>query len=90
MQLLLSRAHAQTKIELACRRELQKMLKCLTDSKSPPLGRRFDDFVNFLPYVTKGGIDFFEKKKKNAQFACVTRISLSIRLRDTNLLTQTL
>ena len=58
----ISRAHAQTKIELACRRELQKILKCLTDSKSPTLGRRFDDFFNFLPYVTKGGIDFFEKK----------------------------
>ena len=59
----ISRAHAQTKIELACRRELQKFLKCLTDSKRAPLGRRFYDFFNFLPYVTKGAIDFFEKKQ---------------------------
>ena len=50
-------------IELACRRELQKFFKCLTDSKSAPLGKRIDDFFNFLPYMTKGAIDFFEKTK---------------------------
>ena len=59
-------------IELACRRELQKIVKFLTDVKSALVGRRFDDFFNFLPSVPKVGIDFFEKKKR------------SVRLRDAN------
>ena len=78
-----------TKIKLACRRELhKKKVKKLTSNLCFTVADLMI-FFNFLPYVYQCRDDFFVKKK-NAQFACVTRIDLPKHHSDKNLLTQTL